>query len=79
MKCGGNRVDSADGPLALTAGGGLSVKAANITISGESKVVFKVGGTTIEVKPSKVTIKSSTVDLTKADVITSTAAHKQNS
>lgn len=79
VKCGGNRVDSADGPLALTAGGGLSVKAANITVSGKTKVVFKVGGTTIEVKPSKVTIKSSSVDLTKADVITSTAAHKQNS
>jgi type VI secretion system secreted protein VgrG len=79
VKCGGNRVDSADGPLVLTASGGLSAKAANITISGKTRVVFKVGGTTIEVKPSKVTIKSSTVDLTNADVISSKSSHRQNS
>jgi type VI secretion system secreted protein VgrG len=57
----------------------LSVKADNITISGKTRVLFKVGGTTIEVKPTKVTIKSSSVDLTSADVISSTASHKQNS
>lgn len=63
VKCGGSRVDKAGAALAITAGGGLSVKADNINITGESKVVLRVGGSVIEVTPTGVKIKSSKIKL----------------
>ncbi|MFN0062560.1 MAG: type VI secretion system Vgr family protein [Myxococcaceae bacterium] len=57
VNCGGNRNDTAKG-IIINAGGGLNVKAANINITGEDKVILRVGGTQIEVTSSSVTIKS---------------------
>lgn len=63
VKCGGNRVDKAGAAMAITAGGGLSVKADNINITGETKVVLRVGGSVIELTPTGVTIKSTKIKL----------------
>lgn len=77
VKCGGNRVDKA-AAVAINAGGGVKVKAANINITGESKVVLRAGGTTIEVTPAAVKIKSGKVDLTGVKRLESSALHKSN-
>ncbi|MFY1829221.1 type VI secretion system Vgr family protein [Myxococcus fulvus] len=78
VKVGGNRVDKAEIALAITAGGGLSVQAENINITGESKVVLKVGGSTVEVTPSGVKIKSSKIQLKGVKKLGSTTSHKSN-
>lgn len=75
VKAGGNRVDSA-AAIAITAGGGLKVDAANINISGETKVVMRIGGTTIEVKPASVSIKSSTIKLLGVKKLESMSEHE---
>lgn len=75
VKAGGNRVDSA-AAIGVQAGGGLDVKAANINISGKTKVVMRIGGTTIEVKPASVTIKSSTVKLEGVEKLESLSEHE---
>jgi type VI secretion system secreted protein VgrG len=77
VKCGGNRVDKA-AAVAINAGGGLKVKATNVNITGESKVVLRVGGTVIEVTPAAVKIKSAKVDLTGVERLESTASHASN-
>jgi type VI secretion system secreted protein VgrG len=74
--CGGDRVDKASGAVAITAGGGLSVKASNVNISGETKVVLRVGGTSIEVTPGSVKIKSPSVDVKGAKALKSSVMHK---
>ncbi|HVG60608.1 MAG TPA: type VI secretion system tip protein TssI/VgrG [Hyalangium sp.] len=78
VKCGGNRVDKAGAALAITAGGGLSVKADNINITGQTKVVLRVGGSVVEVTPAGVTIKSSKIDLKGVKKLGSKAMHKSN-
>jgi type VI secretion system secreted protein VgrG len=76
VKAGGNRNDNAGAAMAVNVGGGISIKAANVNISGKSKVTFKVGGTTIEVKSGKVTIKSGKVDLKGVKKLKSSSSHK---
>jgi type VI secretion system secreted protein VgrG len=78
VKCGGDRTDKAGAALALSAGGGLSVKANNINITGESKVVLRVGGTVIEVTPTGVKIKSSSVKFEGVKKLGSKAMHESN-
>ncbi|HLL01404.1 MAG TPA: type VI secretion system tip protein TssI/VgrG [Myxococcaceae bacterium] len=78
VQCGGNRVDKAGAALAITAGGGLSVKADNINITGESKVVLRVGGSVVEVTPTGVKIKSSNIQLKGVKKLGSKAMHKSN-
>jgi len=78
VTCGGNRVDKAKAALAITAGGGLSVKADNINITGETKVVLRVGGSVVEVTPSGVKIKSSKVQLKGVKKLGSTSNHGTN-
>lgn len=78
VTCGGSRVDKAGAALAITAGGGLSVKAANINITGETKVVLRVGGSVVEVTPTGVKIKSSKVVLKGVKKLGSTAMHGTN-
>jgi type VI secretion system secreted protein VgrG len=63
VKAGGNRIDSSGGAIAITSAS-ISIKAADVNISGKSKVVFQIGGgTTITVKPGSVEIKSGKVEL----------------
>ncbi len=78
VKCGGNRVDKAGAALAISAGGGLGVKAANINITGESKVVLRIGGSVIEVTPTGVKIKSSKIKLDGVKKLSSKLSHKSN-
>ena len=78
VKCGGNRVDKAGAALAITAAGGLSVKADNINITGETKVVLRVGGSVIEVTPGGVKIKSSKIDLKGVKKLSSNGMHQTN-
>jgi type VI secretion system secreted protein VgrG len=73
---GGARTDSA-AAIVMNVGGGVRIKAADVNITGESKVVLRVGGTTIEVKPGSVTIKSSRIDLKGAKRLKS-LQHKTN-
>lgn len=61
-KVGGARTDSA-AAIVMSVGGGVKLKGADINITGKSKVVLRVGGTTIEVKPASVTIQSAKIDL----------------
>lgn len=78
VKVGGNRVDKAGAALAVTAGGGLSVKADNINITGESKVVLRIGGSLIEVTPTGVKIKSSSIKLDGVKKLSSKLSHESN-
>jgi type VI secretion system secreted protein VgrG len=72
VKAGGNRVDSSGGAIALSSAS-VSIKADTVNISGKSKVVFQVGGTTITVKPSSVEIKTGgKVDMKGVKRLTST-------
>ncbi|MGE0784918.1 MAG: type VI secretion system Vgr family protein [Sandaracinaceae bacterium] len=75
VKAGGNRIDSG-AAISVTAGGGLKVKAANINISGKSKVIFKIGGTTIKVLPDSVTIDSSTIKMIGVKKLQSASGHE---
>ncbi len=64
VKCGGNVTDDAGAALGVTAGGVLKVKAKNIVVSAENKLVVKGGSCSIELtKDGKVTIKAPTVKL----------------
>lgn len=76
VNAGGNRADTAMGAVAVQAGGGLKIDAANINISGQTKVVLRIGGTTIDVQPSSVTIKSSTVTLEGVKKLQSLSEHE---
>lgn len=78
VKVGGNRTDNAGAALAITAGGGLSIKANHINITGETKVVLRVGGSVVEVTPTGVKIKSSKIDLKGVKKLSSKAMHKSN-
>ncbi|MCP3098216.1 type VI secretion system tip protein VgrG [Myxococcus sp. K15C18031901] len=78
VKVGGNRVDKAEVALAITASGGLSVQAENINITGETKVVLKVGGSTVEVTPSGVKIKSPEIQFKGVKEFSSLSTHKSN-
>jgi type VI secretion system secreted protein VgrG len=69
---GGDRSDSAGRALAITAGGGLIVKADNINIVAENKLVFRVGGSTLELTPGGVKLKSPSVDLKGVKALGST-------
>jgi type VI secretion system secreted protein VgrG len=75
VKAGGNRVDSA-AAIAVTAAGGLDVDAANINISGQTRVLMRIGGTTIDVKPSSVSIQSSTIKLEGVEKLQSLSEHE---
>lgn len=61
-KVGGDRTDSA-AAIVVNAGGGVKLKGTDVNITGETKVVLRVGGTSIELTPSSVTIKSPKIDL----------------
>jgi type VI secretion system secreted protein VgrG len=69
VSVGGNRTDNAGTALLINAGGGLSIKADNINITAESKIVLRVGGSSLELTPSTITLKSSTIDLGKVNRI----------
>jgi type VI secretion system secreted protein VgrG len=70
VTCGGNRADGADGALAITAGGGLSVKAKNITIEGANTLVMILGACVIRLASSgKILIKAPTVELKGAKAL----------
>jgi type VI secretion system secreted protein VgrG len=75
VKCGGSRNDGAKAVL-LNAGGGLKIKAKNINVTGESKVVLRVGGTRIELTQSGVTIKSTQAKLKGNKAVGHKTQHK---
>lgn len=61
-RVGGDRTDSA-AAIALNVGGGVKGKAADINLTGTTRVVLRVGGTTVEVTPAGVTFKSAKINL----------------
>ncbi|WP_408890044.1 type VI secretion system Vgr family protein [Myxococcus faecalis] len=62
VKCGGSRTDTAKGLVAITAGGGMKVKATNITFSAQNKLVLRGGACTVELLASgQINIKAPTV------------------
>jgi type VI secretion system secreted protein VgrG len=69
---GEDRTDQAGRGLALTAGGGVSIEAENINIVAESRLVFRIGGSSLELTPQGVTLKSTSVDLSGVKKIGST-------
>jgi type VI secretion system secreted protein VgrG len=70
VKCGGSRTDTADGALAITTGGGLSVKATNITIEAADTLVMLLGACLIKLSSSgKVVIKAPNIDLKGAKAL----------
>jgi len=69
---GEDRTDQAGRGLALTAGGGVSIEAENINITAESRLVFRIGGSSLELTPQGVTLKSTSVDLSGVKKIGST-------
>lgn len=76
IKVGGDRSDTAGAAISIAAGGGIDVKAANVVISGDSKLNLRAGGCSIEMTPTSITLKaSSKVDLRGAKGI-SNALHK---
>jgi len=76
VKTGGARNDEAKGAVAISAAGGMKVKAADIVFTADSKLVFKGGAITLELKSSgQVKIKAPKVKVKKADVL-SQAIHK---
>lgn len=78
VKCGGSRTDSAKGAVALTAGGGLKIKATNITFSAETKLVLRGGACTVELTASgQVTLKAPTV-IVKNNKVLNQVLHKSN-
>lgn len=65
VKCDGARTDSATGALALTSGGGLSVKASAINISAKSRLQITAGGVSISLTSGgTVEMRAAQVDLT---------------
>lgn len=61
---GGSRNDTAEAALAITTGGGLSVKAKSITIEGKDTLVMMLGGCIFKLaKGGKILIKAPTIDL----------------
>ncbi len=78
VQCGGSRTDSAKAAIAVQAGGGMSVKAANIVIEAKSKLVMIAGGVTIKLsKAGEVSIKAASIDLTGVKALNQ-AMHKSN-
>lgn len=78
VKVGGDNTVSAVGAVAISAGGGMSIKATNINISGESKVVLQIGGSLIEVLPNSVKIKSARIDAKTIKKLGSGPSHGTN-
>lgn len=78
VKCGGSRTDSAKGAVAITAGGGLKIKATNITFSAQNKLVIRGGACTVELLASgMITIKAPTV-IVKNNKVLNQVLHKSN-
>lgn len=78
VKAGGGRTDNADGAMALTAGGSFDVKAENIVFEAGSKLVFRAGGTSIELtKAGIVKIKAPSVTVKNAKALKQ-IMHKSN-
>jgi len=64
VKAGGSRTDDATGAVAITAGGGLSVKADVITIEAKSRLVVMAGGCVIQLSSGgTVKVKAVSIDL----------------
>ncbi|AGC48149.1 Rhs element Vgr family protein [Myxococcus stipitatus DSM 14675] len=78
IKCGGSRTDTAKGLVAISAGGGLKVKAQNITFTAENKLVIRGGACMVELLASgQVTIKAPTVKVKNVSVLNQ-LMHKGN-
>jgi type VI secretion system secreted protein VgrG len=69
---GGDRNDQAGRGLAITAGGGISIEAENINIVAESRLLFRIGASSLELTPQGVTLKSTSLDLTGTKKLGST-------
>ncbi|HET6983433.1 MAG TPA: type VI secretion system tip protein TssI/VgrG [Myxococcaceae bacterium] len=69
---GGDKNDQAGRGLALTAGGGISIEAENINIVAESRLLFRIGASSLELTPQGVTLKSTSLDLTGTKKLGST-------
>ena len=69
---GEDRSDQAGKGLTLTAGGGVTIEAENINIVAESRLLFRIGASSLELTPSGVTLKSTSVDLSGVKKVGST-------
>jgi type VI secretion system secreted protein VgrG len=76
VRCGADRVDKGGSAVGIQAGGGISVKAANVNISAQDKVVLNAGPSTLEITTSEVTLKSSSVKLDGVKALSSTTSHE---
>ena len=64
VKTGGGRADEAMGAVLISAGGGLSVKAATINIEAKSRLVINAGGCVIQLSSSgSVKVRAANIDL----------------
>jgi type VI secretion system secreted protein VgrG len=64
VTCEGSRTDAAEAALAISAGGGISIKAKNITIEAKDKLVMMLGGCMFQLeKGGKVVVKAASVDI----------------
>ncbi|MEZ4329405.1 MAG: type VI secretion system tip protein TssI/VgrG [Polyangiales bacterium] len=69
VDCGEARTDAAKGLLAITAGS-VKVKAGDVVLTGENKLVLRAGAITIELaKAGTVKIKAPNVEITNADAL----------
>jgi type VI secretion system secreted protein VgrG len=76
---GADRSDEAGRGLALTAGGGITIEADNINVVAESRLVFRIGASSLELTPQGVTLKSASVDLSGVKKIGSSQKHESGS
>ncbi len=64
VKAGGSRTDDAGGAIAITAGGGLTVKATTINIEAKNRLVVNAGGCIIQLsKSGDVKVRAVSIDL----------------
>ena len=54
----------------------MSIEAENINIVAESRLVFRIGGSSLELTPQSVTLKSTSVDLSGVKKIGSLKMHQ---
>jgi type VI secretion system secreted protein VgrG len=78
VECTGSRTDQTKDDLKVKSGGGLKVKAKNITVEAKEKLTVTAGSCEIKLESSgKVSIKGSSVDLLGVKALTQ-AQHKSN-
>ena len=74
ITAGKNAGESSTGAMAITVGGALLANAPSIEMEADNEISFRVGGSTLTIKPSSVEVKSPSV-LAPGAAITKKASH----